>query len=55
MNFAFTDERRLFAESVRRFALDRLEMTGARTQSWLMRAPSPHRGEGWGEGVHDPR
>jgi len=25
MNFAFTDERRLFAESVRRFALDRLE------------------------------
>ena len=25
MNFAFTDEQRLFAESVRRFALDRLE------------------------------
>jgi hypothetical protein len=55
MNFAFTDEQRLFAESVRRFALDRLEMTGAWTQSWLMRAPSPRRGEGWGQGAHDSR
>ena len=48
MNFAFTDEQRLFAESVRRFALDRLEMTGAWTQSWLMRCSLSPSGRGLG-------
>src|SRR5919201_2632578 len=36
MNFTFTDEQQLFADSVRRFALDRLEKDA------LKRAHSPH-------------